>query len=160
MIQIRLDLDPRSFSTRLDEIEFESLNDNQNRSKYINKNINITENKSFFFKNILKKYLNSDTYGNSYTFAQEDLNQFKLITIKNVIKDNSNIGYLAIIENANDIKIATDERKAFVTRTAIAVGFVILIFSFVLSRYFIKPIQNLVSYTKVIKEKSQTKNKY
>ena len=36
-------------------------------------------------------------------------------------------------------------------------GFVILIFSFVLSRYFIKPIQNLVSYTKVIKEKSQTK---
>jgi two-component system sensor histidine kinase ChvG len=37
------------------------------------------------------------------------------------------------------------------------VGFVILIFSFVLSRYFIKPIQNLVSYTKVIKEKSQTK---
>ena len=35
-------------------------------------------------------------------------------------------------------------------------GFVILIFSFVLSRYFIKPIQNLVSYTKIIKEKSQT----
>ena len=34
-------------------------------------------------------------------------------------------------------------------------GFVILIFSFVLSRYFIKPIQNLVSYTKIIKEKSQ-----
>ena len=68
-----------------------------------------------------------------------------------------NVGYLAIIENANDIKIATDERKAFVIRTAIAVGFVILIFSFVLSRYFIKPIQNLVSYTKIIKEKSQNK---
>ena len=68
-----------------------------------------------------------------------------------------NVGYLAIEENANDIKTATDERKAFVLRTAIAVGFVILIFSFVLSRYFIKPIQNLVSYTKVIKEKSQTK---
>ena len=49
-----------------------------------------------------------------------------------------NIGYIAITENANDIKIATDERKAFVVRTAIAVGFVILIFSFVLSRYFIK----------------------
>ena len=64
---------------------------------------------------------------------------------------------IAITENANDIKIATDERKAFVLRTAIAVGFVILIFSFVLSRYFIKPIQNLVSYTKVIKEKSQIK---
>jgi two-component system sensor histidine kinase ChvG len=74
-----------------------------------------------------------------------------------VSKEDKNIGYIAISENANDIKIATDERKAFVIRTAIAVGFVILIFSFVLSRYFIKPIQNLVSYTKVIKEKSQTK---
>ena len=67
------------------------------------------------------------------------------------------LGILLLTENANDIKTATDERKAFVIRTAIAVGFVILIFSFVLSRYFIRPIQNLVSYTNVIKEKSQTK---
>ena len=144
-----LDLDPRSFSKRLDEIEFESLNKSENDKNNKNKNINLTENKTLSFKDILKKYFNSDAYGSSYTFIQEDLNQFKLITIKNVIKDNSNIGFLAITENANDIKAATDERKAFVVRTAIAVGFVILIFSFVLSRYFIKPIQNLVSYTKV-----------
>ncbi len=152
-----LDLDPRSFSTRLDEIEFESLNENENDKNDKNDNVNLTENKNLSFKDILNEYLNSDTYGNFYTFIQEDLNQFKLITIKNVIKDNLNIGYIAITENANDIKIATDERKAFVVRTAIAVGFVILIFSFVLSKYFIKPIQNLVSYTKVIKDKSQTK---
>ena len=152
-----LDLDPRSFSTRLDEIEFESLNESEKNQEDKNQNINVTENRTLSFKDILKKYSNSDTYGNSYTFIQEDLNQFKLITVKNVIKNNLNIGYLAITENANDIKTATDERKAFVIRTAIAVGFVILIFSFVLSRYFIKPIQNLVSYTKVIKEKSQVK---
>ena len=152
-----LDLDPRSFSTRLDEIEFESLSENQKDQKTENENINIAENKTLFFQDILNEYINETSYGNPYTFVQEELNQFKLITIKNVIKDDLNIGYLAIIENANDIKIATDERKAFVIRTAIAVGFVILIFSFVLSRYFIKPIQNLVSYTKVIKEKSQTK---
>jgi two-component system, OmpR family, sensor histidine kinase ChvG len=152
-----LDLDPRSFSTRLNEIEFESLNENEKNQDNENNDINITENNLLSFKDILKKYLNSEKYGNPYTFAQEDLNQLKLITIKNVIKDDLNIGYLAITENANDIKTATDERKAFVIRTAIAVGFVILIFSFVLSRYFIKPIQNLVSYTKVIKEKSQTK---
>ncbi len=152
-----LDLDPRSFSSRLDEIEFESLNDNENDKNDKNDNVNLTDNKNLSFKDILNEYLNSDTYGNSYTFVQEDLNQFKLITIKNVIKDSSNIGYIAITENANDIKIATDERKAFVLRTAIAVGFVILIFSFVLSRYFIKPIQNLVSYTKVIKDKNQIK---
>ena len=34
-------------------------------------------------------------------------------------------------------------RKTFVIRTAIAVGIVILIFSFVLNRYFLKPIKNL-----------------
>ena len=152
-----LDLDPRSFSTRLDEIEFESLSENKKKQNTENENIKITENKSLFFMDNLNEYINGDSYGNPYTFVQENLKQFKLITIKNVIKDDLNIGYLAIIENANDIKIATDERKAFVIRTAIAVGFVILIFSFVLSRYFIKPIQNLVSYTKVIKEKTQTK---
>ena len=152
-----LDLDPRSFSTRIDEIEFESLDDNENDKNDKDENINVSENRNLSFEKVLKDYLNSDNYGTSYTFIQEDLNQFKLITIKNVIKDSSNIGYIAITENANDIKIATDERKAFVLRTAIAVGFVILIFSFVLSRYFIKPIQNLVSYTKVIKDKSQIK---
>jgi two-component system, OmpR family, sensor histidine kinase ChvG len=152
-----LDLDPRSFSSRLDEIEFESLNESGKDKNDKNKKVNLTDNMTLSFKNILKEYLNANAYGNSYTFIQEDLNQLRLITIKNIIKDNSNIGYLAITENANDIKTATDERKAFIVRTAIAVGFVILIFSFVLSRYFIKPIQNLVSYTKVIKEKSQTK---
>ena len=152
-----LDLDPRSFSTRLDEIKFESLNNNEKDQNTENKDLGLVEEKSFSFKDILIEYSNSEDYGNSYTFTQEDPNQFKLITIQNVIKDRSNIGYLAITENANEIRTATDERKAFVIRTAIAVGFVILIFSFVLSRYFIKPIQNLVSYTKVIKDKSQAK---
>jgi two-component system, OmpR family, sensor histidine kinase ChvG len=152
-----LDLDPRSFSTRLNEIEFESLNEKKTDQNIENKNIDINKKTPLSFKDILKTYSSSDEYGNPHTFAQEDFNKFKLTTIKNVIKDGLNIGYLAITENANDIKIATDERKAFVIRTAIAVGFVILIFSFVLSRYFIKPIQNLVSYTKVIKEKSQVK---
>ena len=42
-------------------------------------------------------------------------------------------------------------------RTAIAVGAVIFIFSFVLNRYFLKPIKNLVSYTKTIKNKDNKK---
>ena len=152
-----LNLDPRSFSTRLNEIEFESLTEKKIDQTPENKDIDKSENRTFSFAKILKTYSKSIEYGKPYTLIQENLNQFKLITIKNVNEGELNIGYLAIIENANDIKIATDERKAFVIRTAIAVGFVILIFSFVLSRYFIKPIQNLVSYTKVIKEKSQSK---
>jgi two-component system sensor histidine kinase ChvG len=62
-----------------------------------------------------------------------------------------------ISENANDIKSAIDERKTFILRTAIFIGIVIFIFSFVLNRYFLKPIKNLVTYTKIIKEKSRKK---
>ena len=69
------------------------------------------------------------------------------------MKNGKNVGYLAITENANDIKAAIEERKTFIIRTAIAVGIVILIFSVVLNRYFLKPIKNLVSYTKIIKDK-------
>ena len=85
---------------------------------------------------------------------KKEFNKFKLTTIKNVMQNDKNIGYLAITENANDIKAAIDERKTFIIRTAIAVGIVILIFSFVLNRYFLKPIKNLVSYTKTIKNKN------
>ena len=60
----------------------------------------------------------------------------KLTTIKDVERDGSKVGYLAITEIANDIKTATDERKAFVIRTAISVGFVILIFSLCTKQIF------------------------
>ena len=69
------------------------------------------------------------------------------------MKNGKNIGFLAITENANDIRAAIEERKSFIFRTAFAVGIVILIFSFVLNRYFLKPIRFLVSYTKTIKDK-------
>ena len=45
------------------------------------------------------------------------------------------------------------ERKIFILRTAVLVAIVILIFSIVLNRYFLKPIKNLVNYTKIIKDK-------
>ncbi len=153
-----LDLDPRSFSSRVDEIEFETLSEDKNDQNFEEKNINLDQEKPDFLKNILTDYSDSDKSGKPYTFIQENYNQFKLITIKDVEREGSIVGYLAITEIANDIKTATDERKAFVIRTAISVGFVILIFSFVLSRYFIKPIQNLVHYTKLIQEKNQTKS--
>ena len=152
-----LDLDTRAFSTRLNDIEFESLNEKKINKENKDKSKNVDEKKFISFELILKKYVSSDEYGDPFTFAKENFNQFKLTTIKNVTKEDLNIGYILITENANDIKVAIDERKAFVIRTAISVGFVILIFSFVLSRYFIKPIQNLVSYTKNIKEKSHEK---
>ncbi len=152
-----LDLDPRSFSTRLDKIEFESLSEEVNEDKNKEKNSGKNNERKDLFKDLLENYYNSGYYGNFYTFTQDNLNQFKVITVKNVKSDDNDLGFIVISENANEIKTAIDERRAFVIRTAISVGFVILIFSFVLSRYFIKPIQNLVGYTIRVKEKNPGK---
>ena len=149
-----LDLDPRSFSTRLDMIELEILNEKKTKEITEKKNIDIGKKNSVSLKDILYNYAASKNFGIPFTFTQEEFNKFKLTTIKNVMQKDKNIGYLAITENANDIKAAIDERKTFVIRTAIAVGIVIFIFSFVLNRYFLKPINNLVGYTKMIKDKN------
>ena len=148
-----LDLDPRSFSTRLDLVELEVLNEEKTKEITETKNINVGNDNVVSLKDVLFNYVGSKNYGIPFTFTQEEFNKFKLTTIKNVMKDGKNIGYLAISENANDVKAAISERETFVIRTAIAVGIVILIFSFVLNRYFLKPIRNLVAYTKTIKEK-------
>ena len=148
-----LDLDPRSFSTRLDTVELEILNEKKTKDITEKKNINIGKDNTVSLNDVLYNYAGSKKFGIPFTFTQEEFNKFKLTTIKNVMQDGKNIGYLAITENANDIKAAIDERKSFIIRTAIAVGIVILIFSFVLNRYFLKPIKNLVSYTKKIKNK-------
>ena len=152
-----LDLDPRSFSTRLDKIEFESLSDEVKEDENKENNSSQNNETKASFKDLLERYKNSDNYGNYYTFTEDNLNQFKVTTVKNVKSDENDLGFIVISENANEIKTAIDERRAFVIRTAISVGFVILIFSFVLSRYFIKPIQNLVGYTIKVKEKNSGK---
>jgi len=149
-----LDLDPRSFSTRLDTVELEILSEEKTKEITEKKNINIGSENAVSLKDVLFNYAGSKKFGIPFTFTQEEFNKFKLITIKNVMLNSKNIGYLAITENANDIKAAINERKTFVIRTAIAVGIVIFIFSFVLNRYFLKPIKNLVSYTKTIKNKN------
>ena len=87
-------------------------------------------------------YSKSSDFGKPFTFTQESYEQFLLITIKNVNDGEKNIGFLAITEKANDIKVAINERKIFIIRTAFVVALVILIFSFVLNRYFLKPIKN------------------
>ena len=149
-----LDLDPRSFTSRLDTVELEILSEKKTKEITEKKNIDLGNDNSVSLKDIIFNYAASKNFGIPYTFTQEEFNKFKLTTIKNVMKNGENVGYLAISENANDIKAAIDERTTFIIRTAIAVGMVIIIFSFVLNRYFLKPIKNLVSYTKTIKDKN------
>ena len=150
-----LDLDPRSFSNRLDTVQLEIL-DKETHGKVI-ENKNINKKKTTTLKDTLTNYSWSKNYGKPFTFIQEGYDQFLLTTVKNVTLDGMNIGYLAISENANDVKSAIDERKTFILRTSIFIIIVIFIFSFVLNRYFLKPIKSLVAYTKIIKEKSRKK---
>ncbi len=152
-----LDLDPRSFSSRLDIIELEILDEEKTKEITEKKNINIGNKNLVSLKDILFNYAGSKNFGIPFTFTQQEFNNFELTTIKNVFREDKNIGYIAITENANDVRAAIDERKTFVIRTAFAVGIVILIFSFVLNRYFLKPIQNLVNYTNKIKNKEYKK---
>ena len=150
-----LDLDPRSFSNRLDVVQLEILNKEKSKNTIETKNIN--KEKIVSIKDILINYSHSKNYGKPFTFTQEGYDKFLLTTVKNVTQDGNNIGYLAISENANDIRAAINERKTFILRTAIFIGIVIFVFSFVLNRYFLKPIKNLVTYTKIVKEKSKKK---
>ena len=150
-----LDLDPRSFSSRLDIVELEILD--KEKSKKIIETKNLNKEKTVSLKDVLTNYSWSKDYGKPFTFTQEGYDQFLLTTVKNIKLNGVNIGYLVITENANDIKSAIDERKTFILRTAIFIIIVIFIFSFVLNRYFLKPIKNLVAYTKIIKEKSKKK---
>jgi two-component system, OmpR family, sensor histidine kinase ChvG len=152
-----LDLDPRSFSSRLDIIELEILNEEKTKEITEEKNINIGSDNLVSLRDILFNYVGSKNYGIPFTFIQQEFNNFKLTTIKNVSKNDKSIGYIVITENANDIRAAIDERKTFIIRTAFAVGIVILIFSYVLNRYFLKPLQNLVNYTNKIKNKDHRK---
>ena len=152
-----LDLDPRSFSSRLDIVELEILNEKKSKEITEEKNINIGNENLVSLKDILFNYAGSKNFGTPFTFTQQDFNNFELTTIKNVFRNGVNVGYITITENANDVRTAIDERKTFVLRTAFAVGIVILIFSYVLNRYFLKPIQNLVNYTIKIKNKEHKK---
>ena len=151
-----LDLDPRSFSKRLDIIEEDIV---YTKSKTSEKKKKISEkNQKIFSTDVLINYAASKNFGKPYTYTEETYNQFLLTTIKNVTVKGESIGYLAISENANEIRTAINERKNFTIRTAFVFAIVIFIFSLVLNKYFLKPIKNLVEYTKIIKEKSKQKS--
>ena len=152
-----LDLDPRSFSQRLDVVEFEDLTNKKKVEIEVKKDS--SGKKILTIKEIVDNYTASRDYGRPYTLTQEFYDRYVLTTIKNVSLNNENVGYILISENSNEIKSAIDERKIFIIRTAILVAIVILVFSIVLNRFFLKPIGNLVDYTKIIKSKSDKKTK-
>ena len=152
-----LDLDPRSFGQTSEVIQMDNLDSQSIKSETNQSEKNVT--KVFTLNKRVENYASSVELGKPFTYIEENYNQFILVTLKNVSNENGNIGYIAISENSLDIKAAIEERKNFILRTALLVAIVILIFSFVLNKYFLKPIKNLVDYTKIIKSKSKKETK-
>ena len=152
-----LDLDPRSFNQTSEVIQMDNLNEKS--IKIENNQSEKDEAKVFTLNKRVENYSLSKELGKPFTFIEQNYNQFILVTLKNVSKDSGNVGYIAISENSLDIKAAIEERKNFILRTAILVAIVILIFSIVLNKYFLKPIKSLVDYTKIIKSKSKKQTK-
>ena len=148
-----LDLDPRSFSPKLEIVEMDIL-DSEVKKTDSNKQTSLESKNLPFLKDKLTNYAKSSEFGKPLAFTQNTYEQFILTTIKNVNIDENNYGFIVIQENANEIRVAINERKNFILRTAAIVIVVIMIFSFVLNRYFLKPIKNIVNYTNIIKEKS------
>ena len=148
-----LDLDPRSFSPKLEIVEMDIL-DSEVKKTDSNKQTSLESKNLPFLKDKLTNYANSSEFGKPLAFTQNTYEQFILTTIKNVNIDENNYGFIVIQENANEIRVAINERKNFILRTAAIVIVVIMIFSFVLNRYFLKPIKNIVNYTNIVKEKS------
>jgi len=75
-----LDLDPRSFSNRLNIVQLEILNEEVSKKIIEKKNIN--KKKTVSIKDILTNYSWSKNYGKPFTFTQEGYDQFLLTTVK------------------------------------------------------------------------------
>ena len=118
-----LDLDPRSFSKKSDIVEQEILNDKNKANKKTTKKEK--KSKKIYLSEILINYSNSKDFGLPYTYTEKTYNQFLLTTIKNVNLNGKNVGFLAISENANEIRDEINERKSFIIRTALVVAIVI-----------------------------------
>ena len=120
------------------------------------KNFNNQENKNetIFDEDLYEYYLSGSE--KSLTNLKQIQGQFFIFSIK-IINNLNNKGFILISENADNIIAQIEERENFIIRTALVVLLVIIIFSYVLNRYFLKPIKNLVTYTKIIKDKSNEK---
>ena len=77
-----LDLDPRSFSQRLDIVEFEVLTEKKTKEITEKKNIDVGNNNVVSLNDVLLNYASSKNFGTPFTFTQEEFNKFKLKFIK------------------------------------------------------------------------------
>ena len=77
-----LDLDPRSFSQRIDIVEFDI---STNNNEIVTQEDKINQKKETELKEKISNYASSTNFGKPFTFTTESYQQFKLSTVKNLI---------------------------------------------------------------------------
>ena len=104
-----LDLDPRSFSNRLDIVQLETLNEGVSKKKIEKKYVN--KKKIVTLNDTLKNYSQSNDYGKAFTFTQEEYDQqanFRLITyIPTDAQSSKLLGAKIVVNNAKSTVIGT-----------------------------------------------------
>tara|TARA_B100001123_G_scaffold442241_1_gene585360 strand:- start:102 stop:1649 length:1548 start_codon:yes stop_codon:yes gene_type:complete len=153
-----LDLEQDAF-VRSQTVEETSIDKSYENSE-VNENIESIKSKIFRTKSYVEEYSNKSSYSEKLVISEKINNNFYVMTINVIEKDEDKKGYIVVSEIANDILIAVEERKNFILRTVISIAVVIFIFSVFLNKYILKPIRALVLYTKAIKEKDEKINKH
>ena len=138
-----LDIDKKSFFVT-ERIQTLGINEKLNQSEDIsNKNNNIKL--DYNFLNDLNNKLNQ-----KYFIFSEKKNKNFLIHTSAYIEVNNKKLIVTISEISNDITLAVRERKNFVLRSVFITAIIIMIFSFFLNNYIIKPIRSLNFFAKKI----------
>jgi len=149
-----LDLDQNVFS-RSDEILQENLSSDEPSSKTnVGKN-NVAKGTEQKNDNEIEKLISKKQPKQEIVVQIEENNNFYVKTLNDVIINGEIFGYIMVTEQANEILVAVDERKAFILRTVLIIAAVIILFSAFLNKYILKPIGTLVQYTKSIKAKDE-----
>ena len=149
-----LDLDKNVFS-KSDEVFQENLSSNKSSAKKNLSEVNKIEGKEQKNNSEIKNLISKKQPKEEAVVQIEENNNFYVKTLNDIIINGEIFGYIMVTEQANEILVAVDERKAFILRTVLIIAAVIILFSLFLNRYILKPIGSLVEYTKSIKSKDE-----
>ena len=142
-----LDLDKNVF-TKTDIIIEETIDGKVKVKK------NLIQSAADLNKDSMKQVIINEYENEPLTISEKIQNNFFVSTLSKIKIGESDIGYIVVTEEANDILNAVKERKDFIIRTVLAVALVILIFSLFLNKYILKPIGLLVAFSDAIRKKS------
>ena len=149
-----LDLDQNVFS-KSDEVLQENISSNKSLSKKNIEETNTAKGTGQKNDNEIKNLISKKKPKQEIVVQIEDNNNFYVKTLNDVIINGEIFGYIMVTEQANEILVAVDERRAFILRTVLIIAAVIILFSIFLNKYILKPIGTLVQYTKSIKAKDE-----